>query len=351
MMADVFLSDYIEGIDAMDNWRTQFKYDPIPILLESKNEAVIFFARRDLLGEDAGPVEKIWELPEARKILKGQQQDGSWAPKGKAEGPGVKYALAETWRQLRYLIDQYQMDRSHPAIQRAAEYLFSCQSGEGDIRGILANQYAPYYTGAILYLLIKAGYTDDPRVEKGIRWLLRMRQDDGGWMIGSPGMAHRTWKEVLILTSEWNDEPERDFDKTLPFSAAGTGMAIRALAVHPVYWRSEEAVKAANLLKSKFFKKDNWSWYEHPDNWVRFQFPYWWNHLISALDMISRIGLPREDADIRNALDWLIDHQKADGLWKVSYSTIHKNPDDSKTTEERLWITLCICRIFKRLME
>ena len=36
-------------------------------------------------------------------------------------------------------------------------------------RGILANQYATYYTGAILGLLIQAGYTDNPRVEMGLR--------------------------------------------------------------------------------------------------------------------------------------------------------------------------------------
>jgi hypothetical protein len=60
---------------------------------------------------------------------------------------------------------------------------------EGDIRGMLGNQYAPYYTGAMLSLLIKAGFAHDPRIEKGMRWLLKMRQDDGGWVIGSPGVV------------------------------------------------------------------------------------------------------------------------------------------------------------------
>ena len=46
---------------------------------------------------------------------------------------------------------------------------------------MLANQYACYYTGAILSLLVKAGYEDDPRIEKGFQWLLSMRQKDMGW--------------------------------------------------------------------------------------------------------------------------------------------------------------------------
>ncbi len=327
----------------------QFNHDPIGSLLSCGNEAITFITQRDLQGEEAGPIDRVWSLPEVAKILKKQQPDGSWKTAKARDDYGKYSAMTETWRQFRYLVDQYEMDRSHPAIPMAAEYIYSCQSEEGDFRGILSNEYAPYYTGALLYLLIKAGYAGDPRTEKGMQWLLGMRQDDGGWLIGSPGLVNAPWKEVLQRTSRWSKEPARDFDRTRPYSAAGTGMAIRALAVHPDYKRSEEAVKAATLLKSKFFRKDNWSWYEHPDNWVRFQYPYWWNHLVSALDMVSRIGIPKEDEDIQRAMNWLTGHQEKDGLWKVSYSTIHKQNSKDDTSETRYWITLAICRIFKRL--
>jgi len=39
-----------------------------------------------------------------------------------------------------------------------------------------------YYSGAIMGLLIQAGYQTDPRIEKGFQWLLCTRQDDGGWV-------------------------------------------------------------------------------------------------------------------------------------------------------------------------
>jgi hypothetical protein len=321
----------------MIGWISQFKYDPISPLLESKNIAISYFIKRDLLDHDAAPIEGIWNLPEVTKIINTQQVNGSW-----------KSALLETWRRLRVLVDQYEMTQAHPAVEKAVNFVFSCQSSEGDFRGILANQYAPYYTGALLYLLIRAGYRDDPRVEPGMQWLLKMRQDDGGWVIGSPGMIDYKWKDVCRLTSQWTDEPEKNFDRTRPFSAAGTGMAIRAFAVHPRYRQSEPAWKAAALLKYKFLQKDNWSWYEHPDHWIRFQYPYWWNHLLSALDALSLMGLPKEDPDIRRALQWFIDHQCSDGLWNTSYSKIHKSSKNSKTSEMRLWISLNICRIFKR---
>jgi hypothetical protein len=329
-------------------WALQFMYDPVAPLLASGNGAIEYFTKRDLLNEDPGIIENVWALPAVGRILRKQRPDGSWKSNKKTADCRWKTELLETWRQLRYLIDQYELNNAHPAIQSAAEFVYSCQSEEGDIRGILANQYAPYYTGALLYLLIKAGYEADPRIEKGIRWLLDVRQDDGGWVIGSPGMMHCSWKEVCALTSKWSAEPEKSFDRSQPFSAAGTGMAIRAFAVHSEYCHSEQALKAASLLKSKFLKRDNWSWYEHPDNWVRFQFPYWWNHLLSALDALSLMGVPKDDPDIGRALQWFVDHQQPDGLWNVSYSKIHKSNARDQTSEMRLWITLAICRIFRR---
>lgn len=334
----------------MTDWFSKFKINPTKPLLKSGDYSIIYFTKRDLLEESVQSIDDIWDLPEVQKIFKTQQKDGSWRSRNNKEYSGVKYSLFETWKQLRYLIQQYEMNKDHPAIKKAAEYLFSCQSGEGDIRGILANQYAPYYTGAIMYLLIRAGYENDPRIEKGFNWLLEMRQDDGGWVIGSPGMVgvKLSRRETNDLTSNENLETLNAFDKSKPFSAAGTGMVLRAFSVHNQYKNSKYALKAGELLKSKFFKNDNWTSYQHPDNWVRFQFPFWWTNIVSALDTISLIGIPKEDPDIENALRWLINHQENDGLWKMSYSKIHRSPDNERTYKTRLWLSLAICRIFKR---
>ncbi|HTY90121.1 MAG TPA: prenyltransferase/squalene oxidase repeat-containing protein [Methanocella sp.] len=330
----------------MSDWASRLKYDPIRPLTGS--DAIEYFTRRDLLGLDAGPIERIHQLPDVARIVRKQRPDGSWKYPGRTTCNGVKYSLLETWKQLRFLVDQYGMGRPHMAIVKSAEYVFARQTGEGDIRGILANQYAPYYTGAIMSLLIKAGYGDDPRIEKGLRWLLNVRQEDGGWIIGSPGilgLGKLTRAELEGLVSDPGRKTARAFDPSKPFSAAGTGMVLRAFAAHPRYRKSPEAMRAARLLKSMLFKKDNWSSYGHPDNWVRFQFPFWWTNLVSALDTLSLMGFTAGDDDVRNALEWLIRHQRPDGLWNVSYSRIHRSPDKPAT---RLWVSLAICRILKR---
>ena len=332
----------------------KFKYDPLKSLLELGDEVIVYFTRRDLLDEKVSPIHHIWDLPEVQIILQKQLDDGSWPSKYGNNQTGVKYSLIETWKALRFLVQQYEMDNTHPAIQMAAEYIFSCQTDEGDIRGILANQYAPYYTGVIMYLLIMASYQHDPRIKKGFQWLLDMMQYDGGWVIGSPGIIgipNLSRNELNDLTSNRNRETFRVFDRSKPFSAAGTGMVLRAFSVHPTYRRSEAALTAASLLKSKFFKKDNWASYQHPDNWIRFQYPFWWTNLVSALDSLSLMGLSSDDPNIKKALKWLIEHQQHDGLWKVSYSKIHKSPDNDRTLNSRLWITLAICRIFKQFYQ
>ena len=339
----------------MADWISKFKYDPIIPLLESEDDAIIYFTKRDLLDDKEGSIDSVWDLSEVLKILKIQLDDGSWPSRGKTDDNfGVKYPLIETWKHLRFLIQQYEMDSNHIAIKKATEFIFSCQTDEGDIRGILANQYAPYYTGAIMYLLIKAGYEEDPRIEKGFKWLLEMRQNDGGWVIGSPGMiglSNITLSERNDLVTNKARKTVKAFDKSKPFSAAGTGMVLRAFSVHPIYKKSEEALIAAKLLKSKFFKKDKWTSYQHPDNWIRFQYPFWWTNLVSAMDSLSLMGFPKEDEDVKKGLNWFISHQERDGLWKISYSQIHKAPDNKKTFNNRLWITLAICRIFKRFYE
>ncbi len=327
----------------MNDWR--LKYDPLPMLLSSENSAIQYFAKRDLLGEQVGDVQLLWDLPEAHKILKKQKTDGSWPRSGKQKHAAINYGLIETWRQFRFLVEKYEFTRENPQVEKAAEYLFSCQTESGDIRGMLANQYATYYTGAIMALLIKAGYTNDPRIEKGFAWLLAMRQDDQGWTV--PLITHKFDRATQYrLTSEYAKPIEPDRSK--PFSHNWTGMVLRAFAVHEKYKQSEAARVAANLLKSRFFKKDCYSSYQAASYWVRFEYPFWWNNLVAALETISLIGVSKGDQQINTALKWLEDHQETNGLWKVTYVKAQEK-ETAKIREMKLWVTLAICRIIKRL--
>jgi hypothetical protein len=328
-------------------WQDCFRSDPVNPLLASKCEAVIYFVRKDLLDEDPGPLTILRDLKQPKRLLNTQQPAGHWRYPGKTEDG----FLLATFKNLQALVYQYGFDRRHPQIEKACEYLFSYQTPEGDVRGFIGNQYAPYYTGLVAALLIEAGYGDNPRIEKAIGWLLSMRQSDGGWVIGSPGMlgmTHPSVKQLNYLTSDKNAPTMKAFDWSRPSSHAGTGMVIRAFAAHPGYSRSAEAARAAAFLKSRFFKEDNYTSYQSAEHWVRFQYPFWWNNLLAAMDSLSRMGWSARDPDVEKGLDWFLRHQQPDGLWNISYSRIHKTSENSKTEEQQLWINLAVCRVFKR---
>jgi hypothetical protein len=220
----------------------------------------------------------------------------------------------------------------------AAEYLFGFQTGEGDIRGFIANQYATYYTGEVLSLLIKTGYADDPRVETGMEWLLGMRQYDGGWTV--PILTHTFDRETgYRLTSTYMEPVEPD--RTKPFSHNWTDMVLRAFAAHPVYCHSEEAWKAGELLKSRFFQPDVYNSYKEARYWIRFVF--WWPNLLTSMESLLLLGFSPDDPDIRKGLEWFLENQQEDGLWKCEYG----RKSSAEKPVERAWLTLRICRMLK----
>ena len=333
------------------SWTNQFNYNPITPLLESNNPAVSYFVKRDILEEPVEGISRIWELPEVRRIIQKQHSEGYWKSNSAniKKHPAQNYKLIETYRHSNILVNMYGLNREHPCIEKAVKYLFSCQTEEGDIRGIIGEQYAPYYNGIIVSNLNRAGYAESPRVERIIQWLLTMRQSDGGWMIGSPGcMGTYSKEERNALTTQFVGT-RHDFDREQPSGHAGTGMVIRAFATHPLHCKSDEVKKAGELLADALFKRNTHSSYQHPDNWLRFQYPFWWTDLISTLDSLSLIGFSPDHPRIAKALKWFVDNQLPTGLWKHSYSKIHKYIENTKTRELQLWISLSILRIFKTI--
>lgn len=325
----------------MPGWRKQLPVDPIPAILSSDDKALQFFARRDLLGRDAGRVDILWDLPEAGKLLRRQQADGSWKYPSRKHGlPDENYDQLETYRSLRILIETFGFDSRHPAIQTAARYLFSFQTGEGDIRGIFGSEYAPHYTAWMFELLIKAGYQDDPRIERGLEWFLSKRQDDGGWAwpIRTAGIDY--------YEAQKDPEPTQP-KRSKPFSHTLTGGILRAFAVHPAYQGRDQVHAAAELLKSRFFKPDTYSDRQAADYWTKFQYPFWWPNLLTALDSLGRIGYSRKDGDVQQGLAWFAGNQDADGLWQTGY----KVSTAAKDRAARQWIALAVCRVFARFYD
>ena len=321
----------------MHSWKKHLKQDPIPSLLSSNNKPITYFVKRDLLEEKVAGIESLWNLPDALNILRTQQDGGFWKYHGKPTENlrwQEDYDQIETFRNLRFLIEKYGFDRNHPSIQNAVNYLFSKQTPEVDIRGIYATQYSPNHTAGILELMLKAGYTNDPRINKGLDWLLSIRQDDGGWAI-----ALRT------LKLKWQDafshsEPLLP-DRTKPFSHTITGVVLRAFAMHEMFKNNHEIQKAGRLLMSRFFQNDKYSDRKDKSYWLKFSFPFWFTDLISALDSLANLGFSHEEEGIKRGLEWFIKQQNEDGGWNLTMLR-------TKDKDLKFWFDFLICRIYKK---
>lgn len=321
----------------MEAWLERFSVDPIPALIASNNDAVRYFTVRDLCDEEAGPVERLWSLREPCYILKKQLPDGSWKYPGSIthHKHDEDFFQLETFRQLGILIEKYGLNNGQLAIGNAAEFLFSRQSEEGDFRGITGNQYAPHYTGGIMELLIKAGYANDTRIEKGFRWLLKTRQDDGGW----------AWP-IRTRNIDYHKACESGYpvqaDRSKPFSHTLTGVVLRAFAAHPAYRMSPEARHAGMLLESRLFMPDKYVDRKDKKYWEAVSFPFWFTDIVSALDSLGRLGFTKDDLRMGAAVKWLTERQGVDGLFRLR--TLRDKDPYSKH-----WVSLAVCRAIKRL--
>ena len=322
-------------------WKFDLRTDPLPALLGWLDPALTYFVRRDLLEETTGSVDSLWVLPEVKRLVEKQQADGAWRYPGKTYDPfsNANYNLLEAYRTLRLLVEKYGFQHDHPALAKAAEYVFSFQTDEGDIRGILGNQYMPYYHGAFLELLIKAGYGNDMRIEKGLQWLLSLRQEDGGWVIPAQQVPARQKTSQL-----WHGMPVPP-DRSRPHAHIATGMVLRAFAAHPAYRRHPDVITAAVRLKERLFQADKYNDRKAPAYWFKIQFPFWFPSLVTALDTLSQLGFDRQDKDIARGLDWFIKNQSADGLWGTGYGS-GRNAEGM-----RRWVGLAVCRVLKRFFE
>jgi len=320
-----------------DKWINILPKNPLPNLLGWDDPALTYFVRHDLLADTVPSVKTLWDLPEAQRLLAKQQPDGAWRYPGKSHDSksNTNYYLLETYRTLRILVEMYGFHREHSALAKAAEYVFSCQTDEGDIRGILGSQYMPYYHGAILELLIKAGYAQDPLMIKGLDWLLAMRQADGGWLIPAQQVPASRKTDQF-----WLSAPVQP-DRSRLHAHLATGMVLRAFAAHPDYCRRPEVHIAGERLKERFFQVDKYYDRKSSSYWLKFQFPFWWPSLLTALDSLSRLGFNRQDKDITRGLDWFIENQEADGLWDTGYGS------GRKAADMRRWVGLAVCRVLK----
>jgi hypothetical protein len=309
---------------------TYLRHDPIPWLRSAEDPAIDAMVERDLCGQKVDLVGALWPLKEPQRLIKKQLADGSWKYPTPKEPP-FNYELYQTFNMLGVLVSIFGFDKRHPAVQKAAEYVFGCQSDEGDYRGIYGNQPAHTYTSALMELLIQAGYQNHESIERAFGWLRKTRQKDGGWAIPSRTVG-QSWHAEQV---------EPNLEK--PYSHLVTGMVLRAFASHPKRKRSNVAKEAAALLEARLFLPDKYPDRRGKEYWTRFAFPFQFTDLLTSLDSFSRMGFSADQAGVARSIEWFSQQQRDDGSFALKML---------KGQDARLpyWLGLALCRALKRFV-
>lgn len=312
----------------------------IEFLLARGNLPILFWLKKDILEVPVDREYKNLQKYAARiRILDSQRVNGGWCRKKYEGHPRWEktYYIVETLRNAFKLYD-YGCIKDQEEIQRVIDFLFSTQTKEGDFRGAYLNEYAPTYHALTLEILCMFGLDSDKRVQKAFRWIIRHKQNEGGWVI-----PYRTIDKAE-LKSRYNFEAQLKLnpvkpDTSMPFSHLVTGMVLRAFAASPTWQTHKEAKQAGELLMTRFFAADKYEDRRLPEFWQEITYPFWATDILSSLDSLAKIGFTTEHENIQSALNWLIRRQKPQGYWEAGYK--------KSTLEDHLWITLSILRVIK----
>jgi hypothetical protein len=329
--------------------------DPIPRLLREGAPSVLARVRRDLIDDSEAPAaDEISGYPEVKALLRKVEKDGSFAPHASDKevgGPKFAKCLASL-RALDRLADLGLRVEGESAValqlHKIADFILASQDAEGGIADLtLADTpkgrgkvVAVHFQGWALSALCRAGFENDPRIEKGFRFLLSLRQDDGGW----------AWRGV------------RTDSAARPSSHLITGMVLRAFAASKDRRGSREARRAAELLATRFLQPDRYEDRKAPAYWEVLTEPRFYTEVLDALDTITSIGLGKENSGVRTAEAYLRSRQAKDGLWYPGTpvkgdSAISRSPAkpmakstrDPKDVAEAIGLTLRVLVVLRKI--
>jgi len=278
--------------------------------------------------------------PLAVSLFHSQNVDGSWEADGRMWQGNRLRATSLALARLGYL----GFDRTHPAIRRGADYLFSLQQMDGgwpltSAEGMEEGEgyvMIPLQTALPLRAVALCGYATDPRAEKAYEWLLMRRLADGAWPTGiaggteATGVRGRVGGYRRLAHSSWG-------------CRTNTTAALLCLAQHPERCRGEEARQALDLLLGRETRERKTVGFEisrllgaEPTRGYLTYFARFDPGLL--LDLCRMTGASAEDARVSDLTGFICDTLGETGLWRYE-----AQPQISR------WVTFALLRSLKEL--
>lgn len=276
-------------------------------------------------------VKECQKSPRKKKLLQTLRPDGTWPiskerrlAEERGPGPPVGWTYITMLRNL-YDLAEYRTTIDEGYVREAFEKILSWQTEEGYIMGP-ASPYFPdtHYNGYALRMMVKFGLQQDPRVQKLIRWLLKMQRPDGGWVIPYFQDLRYFPPYKSMSVPDFMNQIRRmgmeNYDPSDYYSAPSciwtTMMVVRGFVQSFDMGALPEIRKGAEYFLDRFFMKNYYaSFYKSEENWTKLKYPTYFGSGMCALDMLTWMGYGSDDPRLDKPINWLLGKRMQDGLW------------------------------------
>jgi hypothetical protein len=338
-------------VNVVSDWKSVLKADPTDWLLEKDNPSVQYFTLTQILDkpQDSSEVQEakrdIMVAGVVPKILAKQNAGGYWEEPEKFYTAKYKGTV---WQLI--ILAELGADGQDERVKKACEFILetsqerksggfsawlSVKVGGGRYSGVL-----PCLTGNMVWSLIRLGYLGDPRVKRGVDWIVKYQRFDDG-----EAYPPKIWPYEKATSC---------FGKHS--CHMGVAKALKALAEIPAAERSNGVVDTLGrgveyMLKHHIYKRShNLSKVSKP-GWLRLGFPLMYQtDVLELLGILTSLGC--KDDRLQEAVDLVLSKQDEKGMWTLEntfngrfQTSIEQKGDRSK------WVTLNALKALKNFYE
>ncbi len=333
----------------MNTWKSVLKADPTDWLLEEGNPSVRYFTLIDILNlpRSKPQVRKaraaIMKEGIVPQLLNKQQAGGYWGvPENFYEHSKYKGTV---WQLI--VLAELGADGSDERIHKACEFVLENSqdrnSGGFSIYGNPDNggnhsMVIPCLTGNMVFSLIRLGYLEDSRLQKGIDWITTYQRFDD--RIDKPPKG---WPYDITLGC-WGRHT----------CSMGAIKALKALAEIPEQARSPEVKEtliqgAGYFLQHHVYKRSHNLEKVCKPGWLKFGFPLMYQtDALEILAVLTKLGY--YDPRMQEAIDLLLSKQDNQGRWTLETTFNGRFQVNIEAKEKpSKWVTLNVLKALKEL--
>jgi hypothetical protein len=332
----------------VSDWKSVLKSDSTDWLLETDNPSVRYFTLTEFLEKPETEPEviaaknEIMHIGTVPKILDMQSDQGYW------ETPDRFYTAkykGTVWQLI--ILAELGADGNDERIKKVCEFILensqdpksggfsiwhSVKAGGGRHSGVI-----PCLTGNMVWSLIKLGFLEDSRVERGISWITKYQRFDDGIEHAPKGWPYDK------LTSCFSKHS----------CHMGVVKALKALAVIPVHKRSNDVKNAIEtaaeyLLIHHIYKRSHDLNRVSKPSWLKFGFPLMYQtDALEILGILTTLGY--SDERMQEAVDYVLFKQDDYGRWSLdrTFNGRFQTNIEQKGKPSK-WITLNALKVLKR---